>query len=213
MNFIKNMKISRAIILVALTPIIVALIFAVQIISKDSEIVDEFDKLEVLTNLSINISHLVHEQQKERGATAVFLGSKGTKFKSELSTQRENTNKKREEFRDFANSFNHNDYSKTFNKNFDNLLHELKKMDNIRSSTDSLSISASEAIGYYTSLNTLNLDLIAYIARTSPDPEMVIKIISYVNFLQGKERAGIERAVGANNFSAGKFSQIGRAHV
>ena len=44
--------------------------------------------------LSTKISALLHETQKERGATAGFLGSKGKKFKQTLSNQRELTNKR-----------------------------------------------------------------------------------------------------------------------
>jgi len=43
-------------------------------------------------------------------------------------------------------------------------------------------------------------------ANISPDPLIVSRIVGYTNFLQGKERAGIERAVGANGFSSGKFT-------
>ena len=37
------------------------------------------------------VSALAHELQKERGASALFLGSKGQQFQSELTAQRERT--------------------------------------------------------------------------------------------------------------------------
>lgn len=47
-----------------------------------------------LNVLSIKLSHLIHETQKERGASAGFLGSKGTKFTEILPSQRLLTNEK-----------------------------------------------------------------------------------------------------------------------
>jgi len=42
------------------------------------------------------ISQLVHELQRERGASALFLGSKGTQFRAELTEQRKLTDRQRQ---------------------------------------------------------------------------------------------------------------------
>ena len=46
--------------------------------------------------VSIAASNLVHELQKERGASAGFTNSKGKKFSEVLTKQRKDTNVKRE---------------------------------------------------------------------------------------------------------------------
>jgi len=46
----------------------------------------------------------VHELQKERGATAGYLGSKGKKFSDTLSSQKQNTNQKINLLKTFINS-------------------------------------------------------------------------------------------------------------
>ncbi len=206
MNIIKNMRISKAILVAVLIPSLIALFFAAKNVHSDYKTYTEFKKLAQLTNLAVHMSTLVHEQQKERGATAVFLGSKGTKFVTELAKQRKETNKKKEVLDTFLKDFNANVYDQTFGQKFSKLLADLEKMPNIRDQVDNLSISSKDAIGYYTNLNGQNLSLINYFANLSPSPEIAISIIGYSNFLQGKERTGIERAVGANGFSSGKFS-------
>lgn len=206
MNFIKNMRISKAIMIAVFVPALVALFFSSEVVIGEMKTGRELSELETLTNLSVKMSALVHEQQKERGATAVFLGSKGTKFSTELAEQRKETNKKREEFRNYISSFDAKSYNPVFNKKFNALLASLQKMDGIRASVSKLSISPKDAIGYYTGLNGQNLDLIGYMANLSPSPEIVVSIVGYTNFLQGKERAGIERAVGANGFASGQFT-------
>lgn len=68
-KLIRNMKISRAILLVAAVPFLVALFFSSQSVIREMHTVGELAKLEQLTNLSVKMAALVHEQQKERGAT------------------------------------------------------------------------------------------------------------------------------------------------
>ncbi|MCD4668294.1 MAG: nitrate- and nitrite sensing domain-containing protein, partial [Sulfurimonas sp.] len=49
--------------------------------------------------LAVAISNFVHETQKERGATAGFVGSKGKNFTKRLPAQRLNTDAKLETMR------------------------------------------------------------------------------------------------------------------
>ncbi|MCG8544165.1 MAG: nitrate- and nitrite sensing domain-containing protein, partial [Alphaproteobacteria bacterium] len=206
MSFLKNIKISRAIMLVSFIPILVAIVIAAQLILGEMRHSSQLGKLATLTELSVKMSNLVHEQQKERGATAVFVGSKGAKFGPELARQRSQTNDKRAEFEEFVAGFDTSQFDSAFKTKFDALLATLGKMDTIRASVDALSISAPDAIGYYTGLNAQNLGLIEYMANLSPDAIIVTHFVAYANFLQGKERAGIERAVGANGFASGRFT-------
>lgn len=101
----KNMKISHAILLVAMVPILVAAFFSAQVIWNENRTVQGLDKLSSLTEFTVILSNLVHEQQKERGATAVFLGSGGTKFRQEVDAQRRQTNQKREAMESFLETF------------------------------------------------------------------------------------------------------------
>ncbi|MDQ7019094.1 MAG: nitrate- and nitrite sensing domain-containing protein [Robiginitomaculum sp.] len=206
MNFIRNMKLSHMIMILALVPIITTISFSTQLVLQSTRQKAEMGKLADLTSLAVKMSHLVHEQQKERGATAVFLGSKGTKFSAELARQRKQTDAKKEALQKYLGDFDQHKYSQEFAQDLQLILNDLGKMDNIRNRVDALSIPAPQAIGYYTGLNGKVLSLIGSMSTLSPDPVVVSRIIGYTSFLQAKERAGIERAVGANGFSLGKFT-------
>lgn len=206
MKYLKELKLVRAVFIVAMVPTLVAIFFSGQLVLQDIRQDRQLKDLSSLVSLSIKMSDLVHEQQKERGATAVFLGSKGAKFGAKLATQRIDTNETRASFHEFVKSFDRDKFGDDFNQKFATLLKKLAELDAIRSQVDGLSISSSEAIGYYTGLNGENLDLIGNMAAMSPDPLIVSRIVGYANYLQGKERAGIERAVGANGFASVKFS-------
>ncbi len=206
MQFLKNIKISHAFLLVAAVPLVVALIFGSQLILQEMRHSSELGRLSQLVSLSVKMSGLVHEQQKERGATAVFLGSKGARFGSELAAQRKQTDEKRTALHGYLADFETETFDATFRDGLQTLLATLDKMDGVRGSVDALSIAAPDAIGYYTGLNAKTLSLIGAMAKLSPEPHIVASIVAYSNYLQGKERAGVERAVGANGFASGQFT-------
>jgi len=157
-----------------------------------------------LTQLSVSYSELVHELQKERGITAGFLGSKGEKFADKIDGQRRDTNNKVTQKNNFLSS-NRVDNVEISNLNT-TINTDIQKLANIRQQVNELSIPLSDAISFYTNLNAKLLSVSAVIADLSTDAEMTKQTTAYYNFLQGKERAGIERAVLSNTFSANQFA-------
>ncbi|WP_420414214.1 methyl-accepting chemotaxis protein [Roseibium sp.] len=201
----RNLKITHAIMLVAAIPLIATILFAGQSVFKEYETVEETEQLSQLINLSTKLSAVVHEQQKERGATAVFLGSGGTRFVTELANQRKLTDGKHDELDSFLASFDPETYGPVFSKALSAILKQVDQMGTVRDKVDAQTIAAKDAIGYYTQLNGKNLSLIGSMTSLSSDPVIVRRLFAYTNYLQGKERAGIERAVGSNGLAAGKF--------
>ena len=163
----------------------------------------EMETLTQLTRLSVTYSELVHELQKERGATAGFIGSKGKSFSNELKKQRIASDAKRSNRDDFLanNNFQH-ELIITLNKN---IATELAKLDSIRTRVNQLNIDSTTAISYYTNLNSQLLSVSTLIAELSTDARITKQTMAYYNFLQGKERAGIERAVMSNTFALDEF--------
>lgn len=198
-----DMSFKQKIVALLILPILGFLWLSVSAISKGVETTSEMSSLNQLTRLSVVYSELVHELQKERGMTAGFIGSQGTKFVGELRSQRTNADNRRDQ---------RNEYWQTaditlpqitrLNTEISNSLNQLSS---IRSRVDSQSIPLSEALGYYTQLNAKLLSVSALIAELSSDAAITTETIAYYNFLQGKERAGIERAVLNNTFSKNEF--------
>ncbi len=158
-----------------------------------------------LVKLSQRISLLVHETQKERGATAGFLGSRGEKFANELKLQRKNTNKEIKNLKNFISSME-NGLNKEILFRLKKSLNTLSKIDKIRERVDSFSISAKDAINYYTSLNKDFLNISSLIIKYSPQNNISKNLAAYSSFLKAKERMGIERAVLSNVFAKDKFT-------
>ncbi|CAH7119823.1 Chemotaxis protein [Vibrio chagasii] len=198
-----DMSFKQKIIALLILPILGFLWLSVSAISKGVETKSEMSSLNQLTRLSVVYSELVHELQKERGMTAGFIGSQGTKFVSELAAQRTNADNRRNERNDYWQSTNIN--LPQINRLNTEISQSLNQITTIRNRVDSQSIPLSEALGYYTQLNAKLLSVSALIAELSSDATITTETIAYYNFLQGKERAGIERAVLNNTFSKNEF--------
>jgi methyl-accepting chemotaxis protein len=155
--------------------------------------------------VSSALSNFIHETQKERGATAGFLGSKGTKFTQKLPNQRKLTDKRLSYLNTLVSKINFDNFDNDYIKNLKDVQKKLKNLSSIRSRVDSQSITAKEAIKYYTSVNSNALTTIAKTAKMSNHKYLTKDIISFYNFLMSKERAGIERAVMSNTFARNKF--------
>ena len=160
-----------------------------------------------LNILSQKLSLLIHETQRERGASAGYIGSKGKKFTSIVPKQRNLTDNRYNELRNYIESINLTTFS-------DDLLLEIAALDsdmgqisNIRNRVDSLRISVKDEVAYYTTMNKKILHIVAMTAKLADRQELVKALDTYTNFLKSKERAGIERAVLSNTFAADKFSK------
>ena len=202
---LKNLSIKQKLIMIMVIPLIVVIFLSTTVVYESYSKTQNLTKLDKVIVFSTKIGALVHETQKERGFTAGFLGSKGNKFQNEIISQRKLASTKAQEMLSYLENFNKADYSKEFNQNLESALTQLRQVSSIRSQVSSLSIKASNAIGYYTKMNGLFLNIIASAVKESTDASITAELSSYISFLLAKERAGIERAVGANTFARDNF--------
>lgn len=173
-------------------------------------IVNEGRILQKALSLSIKMSSLVHEMQKERGATAGFLSSKGTNFSDTLSKQKDLTNLRRKDIQTAMEAVDLISLPTNFMQDLGIALSMYQNIDNIRSEVTQQTISKKDAISYYTKMNGMFIGAIAALAMESTKDEIVKDLNSYANFLLSKERAGIERAIGAGIFAAKQASHNDR---
>jgi methyl-accepting chemotaxis protein len=160
-----------------------------------------------LNMLSQKLSLLIHETQKERGASAGYLGSKGTKFVQILKKQRVLTDKRYYELKEYIASLDLNAYQKSLHKSINAVVEGMDKIGSVRSRVDALKISVKDEVGYYSGVNRDILHVVSLTAKLADTPELVKALSAYTNFLKSKERAGIERAVMSATFASDHFSE------
>lgn len=159
-----------------------------------------------LNILSQKLSLLIHETQKERGASAGFLGSKGKKFTEILPKQRVLTTTRNSELKTYISKLDLNSFSNELRSEIKAFTSDMSKIDQIRSQVDALTISVKDEVTYYTKMNAKILNIVALTAKLANTQELVKALDAYTNFLKSKERAGIERAVLSGTFAADNFS-------
>ncbi len=205
MESLKNLPIRFKMLSLLMLPLILAAIFIAQSVLESYKVYDSTLKADALGKLSVSGSFLVHELQKERGASAVYLGSEGQEFSSELKQQKENTNKALLEFEQKLQGFDSVSYGDGINTKLNNISRDLDRIKNMRQQITDLNIKSSSAIGFYTNMNEKILALSSLLANIVDDPEVIKKSSAYYYFLESKERAGIERAVLSNVFAKDAF--------
>lgn len=207
MKTLSNLSIRNKIILMLLFPVAGLLFFSYSGIMDRMNMAEEMNKVEKLSQLTNRISSLVHEIQKERGLTAGFIGSSGNKFDSMLPAQRSQTDKRISDLNVFLDGIDASDMSKTSASQLSAAMGNLNAISNHRQAVSSLSMNTDDAIGYYTDINTKFLDVVAGLTKATTQGDIGRKIAAYYNFLQAKERAGIERAVLTNTFAMDQFGE------
>ena len=202
MNLLNNLVFKQKLILLVLVPLIAMMYFSLTHLNALTSKQEHLEEDQAFITLAIVSNALIHELQKERGATAVYLGSEGSLFSSELKEQRKLTNKAHTDFNVILATF----FSKSdaVNNIISTIKNGLIKLDGIRAKADSFSIPMDEQIDYYTTQNHNMLSLTSFFSAISPT-ETVNDAIAYYNFLEAKERAGIERAIVSASFVQNTF--------
>ncbi|GAB5496781.1 MAG: hypothetical protein Phyf2KO_18610 [Phycisphaerales bacterium] len=206
------MKIKSKLLLASAIPCAAIMIFGARNVASNVGRIQEMSRTTQLTDFSMAVSNFVHEAQKERGLTAGYLGSKDQAMKAKLVDQREQTNTKAEALQkayvEYAEGLD-----PEFRNQVDAAMGRLERLEDIRSSVNSLSIPLPEALGYYTDNHTALLNIIGSSTTQSPNAEINSRLMAYSQFLKGKERAGIERAVlsatfGNDAFAPGMYEKL-----
>ncbi|MEL7029429.1 MAG: methyl-accepting chemotaxis protein, partial [Pseudomonadota bacterium] len=167
----------------------------------------ELRQLQQLGELAPSLSGLVHELQKERGNSAGFIGSGGdATFTDRLAAQRLISNEAREGLAAAVAAFPAESYGATFADKLNAAMDDVARLEEERVAVSALNRSVGAMAAYYTGAIAKLLRVIEEMAILSTDSQTTQAITAYTNFLQAKERAGIERAMGSAGFSAGAFA-------
>ncbi len=206
MNGIKNLSIKFKILLIIILPLGAYLCVSGNNLIGGYKQLNSYNAVHELSLLSNYISALVHELQKERGASAGFLGSKGKQFADKLHNQRQNTDAKKSTAHEILHQESFSRHGVEFPALILTSHNHLKNLTNIRKQVSAQTITVKEAVIYYSEANRKLLDIIGYMTHLTTDAKLSNQISAYYNFLQSKERAGKERAVLSGVFSKGSFS-------
>jgi len=199
------MKITTKLLLMAIVPIVGLFYLSSIHTIENYKIVHELNSLQSLSELGIASSLLVHELQKERGVSSGYIGGEGKKFNEELHRQWDLTDKKIQALKSFVNLYKKNNISNELSSVIDHGIDRLSVIEDKRKSIKSLDSSMSDVIEYYTKLNSSFIKIITYMKSARRDVNVYSTLAAYINLIQAKEIAGLERAILSNASAQGYF--------
>jgi methyl-accepting chemotaxis protein len=165
----------------------------------------EMSRLADVANGVAGISRLVHELQRERGMSVLFLSSKGGQMREDLGQQRQRTDEQRRTLGSIFSLLRASAAAAKSGDTYDAAESALTQLDARRAEVDRLAIPAPEL---FKALTGMVAGLIAtgeHIAGTNSDPQVATAVNAYLNLIKAKELAGQERATGAGGIALGRF--------
>ncbi len=189
-----RMTIGQKIMLFGILPSIATGFFIYVVISEKVAVKAEADKVNSLAQYIVSASGLVHELQKERGSSAVYLGSGGKEMKDGLEECRRNTDRALASFQDFMKTFDTKQYGSEISLKVSAALNYLNELPSKRNAVHALSLTKQESTSYYTAMNASFVQTFEQVALQAKHTRISTPAFAYVNFISAKEMAGIERA-------------------
>jgi hypothetical protein len=174
----------------------------------------ELEDLARTGELAGAIGRLVHALQRERGLSNVFLSSQGRRFGDERAQQvadcalAEAQVRAQFERLDTASSGVRNG-ARLFSR-VAVVLHGLDSLPPLRERIAARALSTREATSAFVKLIAGLLAVVFEAADSATDPAVSRALVAMFNFMQGKEFAGQERAIGAGAFAAGAIDAAGQ---
>lgn len=166
--------------------------------------------------LASHISRAVHELQRERGFTAGFLGSGGTRFAAELQTQQRATDEfaaSLAEAIEIAEAQDPNLARGPVGQELSSAEAQLNRLSSLRARVQNQAVPTREAVAFYSGVNATLLDAVGEGRSLLSGSTLKGQVAAYHAFLMGKEKAGVERAVLSNVFAMDRFDEGGLAQL
>jgi methyl-accepting chemotaxis protein len=206
MRLFRSLRVTTMMVLVGLLPSLAALWFAAGTILAEVESRQRMDALSTQIGLAAEMTFIVHELQRERGATSVFVSSSGASFRSELAAQRLATDAARETLTGSLDTVNRARLDPGFVGLLDTVAAALRDLSGHRTAVDALSVDRLHAMGFYTALIQRITDTVSSMAGLAQDARVARDLNVYNYLLLTKEHMGQERATGGAGFAAGRFT-------
>ena len=160
----------------------------------------EMEEIQDVLSVGSYVSGVIHELQIERGLSAGFLASKGTKNKDVLAAQRQKVDAAWQRLSTAAVGQVLEPIQK---KSLSALLESKSVLLSTRNDIDQLMIDSAKAIGFYTA--TIKHG-VTFMDNTVAVVDIAIASQALKVLIEAKEMAGQERAAGNAAFSANKFA-------
>ncbi|WP_288495843.1 nitrate regulatory protein [uncultured Pantoea sp.] len=173
--------------------------------SRQSDIAS-LERLRQTGKLITTVSELVHQLQRERGASNLWICSQGRLYGEERSASEQDVSRSQLAFsRALPRAEAQPGYSRFCNL-IATALQALADLPVLRQKIARQDVTHAQAMAAFNAIIRSLLNLVFEAADTASHPEITRALIALFSFMQGKELTGQERAQGAAGFAAGEFT-------
>ncbi|HEX2943797.1 MAG TPA: methyl-accepting chemotaxis protein [Rhodopila sp.] len=146
------------------------------------------------------MSDLAHELQKERGTSAIFVGSDGQHLQDELTRQRHETDTARSAYMAMVEAGDFTRRPDGLGETIRASITQLDQLDARRAAISGLTLKGPASNAYYIAAIAPLIEAIGHVVSQSAEPSVTQALTTFYDLAQAKEAAGQERAVGAVGF-------------
>lgn len=170
--------------------------------------VEALNDMEQVAEVIPLVSEVIHQLQRERGNSAGFIGAEGRgKFPERLDNQQRETDIAIDRMQRLLADYSDVISIPVVAPAMRDARAALGTLATGRSSVERLGLTVGQMAGAYTTMIRELFDLLYVFEKNLVHEHFGVKYAGVFALMELKERAGIERAMGANGFSKGVFSQ------
>ncbi|MCD0501033.1 nitrate- and nitrite sensing domain-containing protein [Achromobacter sp. MY14] len=175
------------------------------------------ESLAVTCELTVHISALVHALQKERGYSNLTLCNAPDSQQETLATLVQDATRVETDVRGFLDAIaaktpHGSDKARLLNC-IAFALFRLDELPGLRRQVRDHAVPADDADARFTQIISSLLAVVFEAADSALDPGVTRILVALLNFMQGKELSGQERAAGVIGFTAGFFTDAQKARM
>ncbi|KZY61259.1 hypothetical protein A3742_11750 [Oleiphilus sp. HI0071] len=208
---IRSINVSKKLIILSFLPCLAATVFAVQIMVIDKGALDANKTIHHDIELAALLDNIAHQHAVERGLSAGFLGSKGSKGGDKVRAQRVVADKAWAALSSYIDASDHQIAPQAL-KLIASLETLMGNKAVVRNRVDALD-PQNGAFHYYSSVNQHALNAIESVQSEISDPELGRGYYAYLHTLWLKERAGQIRGMMNGTFKSGNLSAARKATI
>ncbi|WNW12912.1 methyl-accepting chemotaxis protein [Pseudomonas sp. DTU_2021_1001937_2_SI_NGA_ILE_001] len=192
---LKNAPLRLKLLLILILPTLGFLWLATGSVIDNTRILRDMDATVDASASAQKLSQLITTLQRERGASGVFLGSKGTSMRDQLARMRQGTDQALTSAKALS----------TRGSELEQTLSVLDGLTTLRNQIDALGVTSTDSGARYTEIIQRLVGYTHSLEARINDPQIIHALSALNQFIEMKERAGRERVVLGLAFSQGSF--------
>jgi signal transduction histidine kinase/HAMP domain-containing protein len=203
---LSKLNVTKKLLVAFFVPVILLILTTWQEFNAAHRLEKEYSQFDHLLAIAYKASDFVHELQKERGASSIYIGTAGKRFSSQLRKQKEITDMAKMQLKTLIDESATAQAKKRLSERFIELYQWIDDLGVHREEVVNLQQPASSSFTFYTRANSFLIKFIADLFLNVPDKKTAMLFKGLLYFIEAKEQAGQERALLGKVFSEDKLT-------